>query len=120
MRTKDAVGRYGEELAARHLASAGLTVIDRNWRCAAGELDLVAREGTTIVFVEVKTRSTTAFGDPAEAITPVKAARIHRLGLRWLEAHRDVYGWPDMRFDVISIVRLAEDGPSVRHLQGVF
>lgn len=120
MKIKDAVGRYGEELATRYLTGAGLTVIDRNWRCASGELDLVAREGSTIVFVEVKTRSTTAFGDPAEAITPAKAARIHRLGLRWIDDHRDVYGWPDLRFDVISIVRLAQGGPSVRHLRGAF
>jgi len=120
MKTKDAVGRYGEELAARYLANAGLTIIDRNWRCAAGELDLVAREGATLVFVEVKTRSTSAFGDPAEAITAAKAARIRRLGLQWLDEHREVYGWPDLRFDVVAIVRLAADGPLLRHLRGAF
>ena len=125
MRVKDAVGRFGEELAARRLSEAGLCILARNWRCDQGELDIVAQEGTTIVFVEVKTRSTTAFGTPAEAVTPVKAARIRRLALRWLDEHRVAAGWAPIRFDVVSIVRRGVDGrgvdgPVVEHLRGAF
>ena len=130
MRVKDAVGRFGEQLAARTLSETGLRILARNWRCDQGELDIVAQEGATIVFVEVKTRSTTAFGTPAEAVTPVKAARIHRLALRWLDEHRGAAGWAPIRFDVVSIVRRGgdgrgvdgrgADGPVVEHLRGAF
>ncbi len=64
MRAKDAVGRYGEEVAARFLLDAGLTVLERNWRCRGGELDIVATDGSALVFVEVKTRSSARFGSP--------------------------------------------------------
>ena len=57
MRAKDAIGRYGERVAARYLSDAGMEIVDRNWRCPAGELDLVARHGRIVVFAEVKTRS---------------------------------------------------------------
>jgi putative endonuclease len=120
MRKKDLVGRFGEDLAARHLSDAGLDVLDRNWRCRDGELDIVALDGAVLAFVEVKTRSTRAFGDPAEAVNPVKAARIHRLAVRWLDEHRSGVGWPELRFDVVSVVRLAPGGPSVEHLRGAF
>lgn len=121
MRVKDAVGRFGEELAAAYLRAAGLDVLERNWRCADGELDIVARDGVVVVFVEVKTRSTLRFGDPAVAVTAVKAARIHRLAMRWLDEHHDVVaGRAELRFDVVSVVRLAPGGPDVRHLQGAF
>jgi putative endonuclease len=120
MLVKDAVGRFGEDLAARYLDAAGLQLLERNWRCSEGELDIVARDGDVICFVEVKTRSTTAFGAPVEAMTPAKVARIHRLALRWLDEHRESVGWRAMRFDVVSVVRLAPGGPTVEHLRGVF
>jgi putative endonuclease len=120
MRVKDAVGTFGEDLAVDHLRAAGLEILSRNWRCAEGELDIVAREGPAVVFVEVKTRSSTAFGDPAEAVGRAKSARLRRLALRWLEAHRDEQPYPaELRFDVVSIVRLAPGGPQLRHLRGV-
>lgn len=68
MRAKDAVGAYGERVAERFLQEAGLTVLDRNWRCSAGELDLVLTDGPALVFCEVKTRSGLGYGDPAEAV----------------------------------------------------
>ncbi|TAM93190.1 MAG: YraN family protein [Jatrophihabitans sp.] len=121
MRVKDAVGRFGEQLAERHLVSAGMTVLDRNWRCPEGELDLVVRDGPTIAFVEVKTRSTLAFGHPAEAVTARKAARIHRLAMRWLARwQRENGSVAAIRFDLVSVVRLAPGGPSVVHLPGAF
>lgn len=120
MLVKDAVGRFGEDLAARRLAAAGLQVLERNWRCSDGELDIVALDGDTLCFIEVKTRSTTAFGAPVEAMTPAKVARIHRLALRWQDEHRESVGWRAWRFDVVSVVRLGPDGPTVEHLRGVF
>ena len=119
MRMKDAVGRFGEQLAVDTLAAAGLTVIERNWRCADGELDIVAAENDTLVFVEVKTRSSVAFGDPAEAVQPAKAARVRRLAVGWLVEHPEPY-WPQIRFDVVAVVRRGPDGPVVRHLRGAF
>ncbi|HEV7193581.1 MAG TPA: YraN family protein [Jatrophihabitantaceae bacterium] len=123
MRTKDSVGRFGEQLAGEHLAAAGLTIIDRNWRCRDGEIDLVLLEGDVLVFVEVKTRSSTAFGDPAEAVTPLKAARVRRLAIRWLAAQRagaSPLRWSEIRFDVVSVLRHGPDGPTIRHLRGAF
>ena len=84
MRVKDALGRFGEDVAARYLTAAGLVILERNWRCSAGELDIIAADGPTLVFCEVKTRSSTLFGSPAESVTPVKAGRIRHLALRWL------------------------------------
>jgi putative endonuclease len=119
MRVKDAVGRFGEDVAATYLQDAGFALLDRNWRCSDGEVDIIARDGGVLVFVEVKTRSTLAFGDPSEAVNPVKAARLRRLAMRWIDEHRDAF-WPELRFDVVSVVRLGEDGPSVRHMRGAF
>ena len=120
MRVKDEVGRFGEQLAVDHLKAAGLTIVERNWRCADGELDVVAIDGSAIVFVEVKTRSSTAFGLPSEAVTRDKLARLRRLAARWLIEHHDVgRRYRDVRFDVVSVLRLAPGGPSVDHLRGV-
>ena len=74
MAAKDALGRRGEAIAARHLEAAGLVIVERNWRCTHGEIDIVARDGGDLVFVEVKTRSSVEYGHPLEAITPIKLA----------------------------------------------
>ncbi|HEX3907005.1 MAG TPA: YraN family protein [Mycobacteriales bacterium] len=118
MGAKDAVGRYGENVAARHLVEAGLEVVDRNWRCAAGEIDIVAREGGVVVICEVKTRSSTAFGAPQEAVTPVKAARLRELALWWLREHP--CGGAPVRFDVVSVLRSPRGAAAVQHLRGAF
>ncbi len=113
-----ALGRWGEQVAAEHLARAGLRVLDRNWRAGRlGELDLVCREGLDLVFVEVKTRSSLAFGSPAEAITPAKAARLRRLGGAWLAAHDDAA--VDVRFDLVGVLRAPDGSVEVTHLRGV-
>lgn len=117
MRATDAVGRYGEDLVARYADEVGWLVLDRNWRCAAGELDLVALEGDELVAVEVKTRRSTAFGHPSEAVTPRKLARIRRLTAMWLAAHDDVRP-ASVRVDVVAVL-LEPRGPQLEHLVGV-
>jgi putative endonuclease len=122
MRVKDAVGRFGEDVAARHLEAAGLEILARNWRCREGELDLIARDGAQVVFVEVKTRSSLAYGTPAEAVHRVKSARIRQLALRWILEQRERGGtqfWTALRFDVITVVR-SPSGLQVEHLAGAF
>jgi putative endonuclease len=114
---KDAVGKYGEDLAARHFVGAGFTILARNWRCAAGEIDIVARDGDVLVVAEVKTRTTTAFGSPAEAITYRKAAKLRELALTWLGEHPE--GGRAVRFDVVSVVVPKYGAPRLEHLRGV-
>lgn len=117
-RVKVLLGRFGEDLAARHLTDAGLVILERNWRCAEGEIDIVAADGTTLVICEVKTRTGTAFGDPAEAVVGDKALRLRRLALRYLgERGLD---WQELRFDVVTVVRRSTGDPVVRHLRGAF
>jgi putative endonuclease len=103
MRAKDTLGRRGEQAAVDHLEGQGLEVLDRNWRCEAGEIDIVVREGETIVVVEVKTRSTSAFGHPFEAITREKLTRLHLLARRWREAHPEHRRRP-LRVDVVGVL----------------
>ena len=112
-----ALGDYGERLAERYLRERGLAVIDRNWRCARGELDLVARDGDCLVFCEVKTRRTERFGAPVEAVDRRKAARLRRLASAWLQAHDEHAG--HVRIDVIGILRPRHGPARVRHVQGV-
>ena len=115
-----ALGRYGEQVAADHLVAAGMTILARNWRCPEGELDLVLRDvDGTVVFCEVKTRSTTAFGEPSEAVGWRKARKVRVLACRWLLDHRPPDA-RDLRFDVVSVVRTRGHAPVVEHLQGAF
>lgn len=114
------LGRWGEDLAAQHLVATGAAVLSRNWRCPQGELDIVALEPDgTVVFCEVKTRSGTGFGGPAEAVGPVKARRIRAVACRWLAENRPP-GGTELRFDVVAVVRLPTAPPSVVHLRGCF
>jgi putative endonuclease len=96
------LGWSGEALAARHLERAGYAIVDRRWRCAAGEIDLVARDGDTLVIVEVRTRRGDQRGAAVESITPAKAARLARLMALYLAAHPDL-GEPACRIDVVAI-----------------
>jgi putative endonuclease len=118
MAAKDELGRRGEDLAADYLERQGLVVLSRNWRCRHGELDLVATDSVRLVVCEVKTRSGTRFGVPAEAVDRRKAARIRRAANAWLAAHR--VRWCEVRFDVVAV--LAEPGAqvTVRHYEAAF
>lgn len=117
MRAKDAVGRYGEDVAARHVVARGWQVLARNWRCSDGELDLVALDGRELVVVEVKTRRSTTYGSPAEAVTARKLARVRRLAARWLAEH-DVRP-ASVRVDVVCVTVPRSGAALVEHLVGV-
>jgi putative endonuclease len=114
---KDTVGRYGEDVAARHLAEQGLVILQRNWRCDIGEIDIVARDGSCLVVCEVKTRRTTSCGSPVEAVTPDKAARLRRLAARWL-ADSGLHP-PEIRIDVVAVLRPPRGAALVEHLRAV-
>jgi putative endonuclease len=97
------LGDAGEDLVARWYADAGYRVLDRNWRCREGELDVVLARGQVLVFCEVKTRRTTAFGIPAEAVTATKQRRLRTLAMRWLDEHPAARA-RTLRFDVASVM----------------
>jgi putative endonuclease len=119
MNAREALGKYGEDLAARRLAEAGLTILERNWRCGrSGEIDIVARDGDTLVVCEVKTRSGGGYEHPMAAVTPEKAARLRQLAEHWIHAHG---GEPPggVRVDLIGVLLPRRGAPSVEHARGV-
>lgn len=111
------IGEYGERVAERHLRELGMVVLARNWRCRYGEIDLVARDGSTLVICEVKTRLDTRYGSPLEAVTGQKATRLRRLAAYWLEVHG--VEPPAVRIDVISVVVPSKGAPVVERVAGV-
>jgi putative endonuclease len=114
---RQALGAYGEELAARHLSERGLVVLDRNWRCPQGEIDLVLRDGDTLVVCEVKTRSGVGYGTPHEAVTPAKLQRLRVLGARWLADHG--LAVREVRIDLVAVVRPPRGACVLEHVQGL-
>jgi putative endonuclease len=117
VRASDALGRYGEDVAARHLVEHGIVVLERNWRCDAGEIDIIGREGSTLVICEVKTRRGLGYGTPIEAVTPMKAARLRRLAARWLAERPDRP--TQVRFDVIGVLQQGSGAARVEHVRDV-
>ena len=111
------LGRYGEAYAARYLVEHGMEVLDRNWRCPAGEIDLVLRDGDVLVVCEVKTRSSEVFGSALEAVTERKAARLRRLAARWLAEHR--LRPDDVRIDLVGVLAPPGRTPRVDHVCGI-
>lgn len=107
------LGDAGEDLAADWYRAAGYRILDRNWRCRDGELDLVCRRGATVVVCEVKARGSARFGIPAEAVTVPKQRRVRRLAARWLREHRTRCA--TVRFDVAEV-----RGGRVTVLEGAF
>lgn len=114
---KQALGAYGETLAARHLTDQGMVLLDRNWRCEAGEIDLVLRDGDVLVVCEVKTRSSVRYGTPHEAVTDIKVARLRRLAVRWVEERGIAVR--DIRIDLVGIVRPRRGASLVDHVRGI-
>jgi putative endonuclease len=102
MHARTRFGTAGEDAAVEHLEGAGYSVVARNYRTRAGEIDVVASRGATLVFCEVKTRADDRFGMPAEAVDRSKQARLRRLAACWLSEHKP--GPVDIRFDVVSVI----------------
>lgn len=116
MARKDELGKTGEQRASEYLEAQGYCVLDRNWRCAQGELDIVARDGNTIAFVEVKTRTTRDFGHPFEAIDARKRDRLWRLAHSWAREHPIAARGMQLRLDAVGIVGADPASASLEHL----
>jgi putative endonuclease len=122
MAAKDELGRRGEDIAVEFLQHKGLVVLDRNWRCRDGEIDVVATQRTAdssrLVVCEIKTRSGTRYGEPAEAVSGLKAQRIRQVTRAWLAAHR--VGWCEIRFDVVAVLIRPGRPVTLDHYEGAF
>lgn len=117
-KARQAMGAHGEAVAMRHLEGSGLQVLDRNWRCERGELDLVLREGDVLVVCEVKTRSADLLcGSPHEAVTPAKLERLQRLAEAWQQAHG--VRAPEVRLDLVAVVLPRRGAARVEHVRGL-
>jgi putative endonuclease len=114
-----ALGRFGEDVAARWLEDQGYQVVDRNWRGTGGELDLVAIHQGWWVAVEVKTRRGTGFGHPFEAISPRKLRRLYGLAQQWGAAHPDAGRLAGWRVDAVSVLLPAGGGLTVDVLRDI-
>lgn len=104
----------------RHLESMGWQILDRNWRCPAGELDIVAVEHATepvVVFCEVKCRRGLGYGTPLEAITARKVAKLREVGLHWLRSSGGSY--PHVRIDGIGVLLTSSGPPLISHVRGI-
>jgi putative endonuclease len=108
------LGAQGEDKVAAWYQAAGYEVVARNWRCRAGELDLILRRGPMYVFCEVKTRTSAAFGAPQEAVTRKKQLRLRSLAVQWLQTATPPRA-ADLRFDVASVV-----GDEIEVIEGAF
>lgn len=104
MRAKDVLGRAGEDRAVAHLIERGYSVLERNWRCPAGEIDVVAETESAIAIVEVKTRRSELYGHPLEAIDARKRARLWRLACAWAAEHPERLVGRRLRIEAIAIV----------------
>ena len=116
-RARIAFGNYGEDLACRELESRGYEILARRYPQRGGEIGIIARDGRTTVFIEVKAREGKDFGEPGEAVTPWKRRRISRIALEYLARHH--LDESPCRFDVVSI-RLDSDRPVVAIYQNAF
>ena len=112
------IGGAGEDIACRYLEENGFEVVGRNWRTRSGELDIIARHGGMVIFVEVKTRRGKMFGEPEEAVTPAKVRKIRQLASEYLAT---VSHSAEVRFDVISLVLDAHGNLlELRHITDAF
>ncbi len=117
MSARNSLGSYGEQLAAQYLVGLGFTVLERNWRCWLGELDIIARDGDWLVVCEVKTRRSTKTGWPIEAVTWHKQQRLRQLAMQWLA--ESGFHPPLIRIDVVSVLRPATGAAVVEHYRAV-
>jgi putative endonuclease len=118
--TRKQLGKLGEELAVQHLQAAGYRILERNWRCASGEIDIISESGETLVFTEVRTRRATGtFGTAAESIQARKQRKVREIATVYV--HRNYSRMPRMRFDAVA-VQMNEDGTlqSLQHFVNAF
>jgi len=118
--SKQALGAYGEGVAARYLVEQGMVLLDRNWRSTGdpvGEADLVLRDGDVMVVCEVKTRTSDDYGTPHEAVDEAKVERLRGLARRWAEVHDKTP--PETRIDVVAVLRPPRGAARVEHVVGV-
>lgn len=113
-----ALGERGEEIAVAFLRGQRFAIVERNFRCKAGEVDIIARDGKTLVFVEVKTRRNEAYGPPQLALTPFKQRQISKAALTWLAKKRLMEA--SARFDVVAIVLREHEVPAIEHIRNAF
>ena len=116
--SNSSLGELGESIATTFLKGQGFSIVERNFTCVCGELDIVARDGRSIVFVEVKCRKNRIYGPPQLAVTPFKQRQISKAALVWL-SKRKLYD-ADARFDVIAIVLHEHDLPEIEHIRNAF
>jgi len=112
------VGRTGENIACEHLRKKGYLIVERSFRLFRGEIDVVARDGDTLVFVEVKTRSDESHGRPEESVTPAKQRQIRRIAQGYLV--RNGCGDVACRFDVVAILFRGPDDYRLEHFKDAF
>lgn len=116
--SKQALGRYGEAVAARHLVQVqGMALLDRNWRCGRGEIDLVLRDGHVLVICEVKTRAGVGSGTPHEAVDDAKRSRLQDLARLWMQAHE--VRVDDVRVDLVAVLASPRGRAVVDHVRGI-
>ncbi|MFG1707663.1 YraN family protein [Nonomuraea sp. M3C6] len=115
MAAKNELGKHGEQIAVTYLEAEGMKIIERNWRCRHGEIDIIAEEGPNLVVVEVKTRSGRSHGTALESVRPAKLARLQMLAAKWLAAQPRTF--EAVRVDVIALERFAGDF-ALRHVRG--
>lgn len=114
---KDVLGRQGEQLAAQYLEQAGFRILDRNYRSAEGEIDIVAADRRVLVACEVKTRSGVRYGTPIEAVTYQKLSRLRRLAVHWVITHGVIFD--ELRVDIVGVLRSPSGDFTIEHVRGV-
>jgi putative endonuclease len=115
---KQILGKKGEDAAAEYLENKGITILERNYHFEQAEVDIVAYNGSQIIFVEVKTRSNTFFGEPEDSVTLKKKKSLYKVAEAWLY-ERKMDGAP-VRFDIVSIVMAENKEPEIKHFEGAF
>lgn len=116
-KTRLDTGRKGEEIACRHLRDQGYVILERNYRCPSGEMDIIARQGGALVFVEVRSRRSDHFGEPLDSVGPLKQRKLSRIALSYIQKHR-LEGRP-ARFDVLG-VKMRPDGHTIELVRDAF
>ena len=118
LNSRQRLGQIGEKKVAGYLVQKGYTILVQNYRCKAGEIDIIARDGGELVFIEVKTRSSLSYGSPAEAVTRKKQRQISRAA-QWYLAEQKLFDVP-ARFDVIAVLGAGQENIQIDHIDNAF